>query len=203
MEWFNGFTCVCQSPHLCVPLVKEFAELGDAQGGFWSVPAEVKSDKDRAKRHPNEEKGKQNKALREKWENLIKPSGGWPTKEDFKLKIKNSKMTTVSRVHFDPLVVALSTALSPDLKPNGGWPENGFFKIVHPGPRLKKPPTVPKQVAASIGAYTSADQIPGCKNGDYFTVPNYPLDVATVRLRALQAITFNPHSPPPYPYTYP
>jgi hypothetical protein len=42
LQWFNGRTCACQSPQVCVPLVKQFAELGDAQGGFWAVTGKVK-----------------------------------------------------------------------------------------------------------------------------------------------------------------
>jgi hypothetical protein len=83
----------------------------------------------------------------------------------------------ISRVHFHPRVVALCK--------------------VTEGDRNLMPRAVPRLMAESIGNYTNADQIPGCENGNYFPVPNCPLDIATARLHDLQATTSNPHSPPP------
>ncbi len=79
----------------------------------------------------------------------------------------------VSRVHFHHKVVALSTMT-----------EKGHVSM---------PLSVPKCLAKEIGvlpfvSYTSSDKIPGCDKGDYFPCP---LEIATERLKGMQAITTN------------
>jgi hypothetical protein len=168
LEWFNGCTCACPSPQVCVPLVKEFAELGDTQGGFWSVPAKVKPLHERAGKHRTPKvvlEIQKNAALRAAWSNHIHlHSGRWESKD------------YISRVHFHPSVVALAKTTK--------------------GGRLNMPSVVPKQTAAWIGNYTNADKIPGCENGDYFPVPNCPLEIAAARLHQMQAVTSTLHASP-------
>ena len=100
----------------------------------------------------------------------IRPTNGWQENGDY-----------ISRVHFHHSVVALSTMSKAD--------------------RVRMPSAVPKHVAKSIGnlpsvSYTNTDTVPGCNNGNYFPVPNCPLDIATTRLHGMQAITSTIHAPP-------
>ncbi len=105
---------------------------------------------------------------------------------------------------------ALRAAWLNHIKPHGGqWETKDYISRAHFHPlvvdlaqtkrgRLQMPSFVPKQTAALIGNYTDADKIPGCKNGDYFPVPNCPLDVARAKLHEMQAVTsistFTTHS---------
>ncbi len=169
LEWFNGCTCACQSPQLCVPLVKRFAALEHPQGGFWTFPAKLKPLEERGpkQRTPQvREKIAQNAALRAAWSNHIRP---------------HERTEYISRVHFHPSVVALSRYTTT---------KNGNRRYLLPS-------AVPREMAELIGKYTNADQIPGCPNGDYFPVPNCPLDIAKARLDEMEAVASNPHSPPP------
>ncbi len=78
-EWYNGYTCACHGPHVCVPLAKAFAELGDAQGGFWTVPKLLKPLHESPKRHQTKQQDlaiKRNLALRRTWLHHIGLPGG-------------------------------------------------------------------------------------------------------------------------------
>ncbi len=161
-EWFKGCTCACQRPQVCVPLVKKFDELRDAQGGFWSVPAAFIALDERDAKHrtqKNESAIQQRVALRAAWLKHIKPKSGCWGKGDY-----------ISRVHFHHSVVDLSLP-----------------RMTKGGLRHLMPSVVPKHIAESIGNYTNADKIQGCKNGNYFPVPNCPLGIATARLATLHA----------------
>jgi hypothetical protein len=135
-ECYNGYTCACQSPHVCVPLAKAFAELGDAQGGFWTVPKLLKPLHERPKRHQTKQQDlaiKRNLALRRTWLHHIGLPGG----------VGWQKGDAVSRVHFHHKVVALSTMT-----------EKGHVSM---------PLSVPKCLAKEIGmlpfvSYTSSDK---------------------------------------------
>ncbi len=167
-KWQNGGKCACHSPKVCAALGKQFAKLGDAQGGFWSVPATLIPLNERDAKHRTtkiESAIQQRVALRAAWLKHIKPKSGCWGEGD-----------SISRVHFHHAVVNLS-------QPK---------EIKDGGERLLMPSVVPKHIAESIGNYTDADKIPGCKNGDYFPVPNCPLDIATARLATLLHAGKNP-----------
>jgi hypothetical protein len=83
---FKQTTCACRSPHICIPLVRQFFELGRTElgtakerklaqklGGFWAVPKPIKSLDERTGNTSKKEKAEielkiqQKTALRAAW----------------------------------------------------------------------------------------------------------------------------------------